>query len=79
MAQTEDEKRAAAEAKAQTAAEARIAELEKQLAAAAEKEAAAEARVTDLHGQLEATRLSAPNPLPAGGTVTIDATGTVVS
>lgn len=79
MAQTEEEKQAATEARAQKAAEERIAELEKRLDAAAKKEAAAEARVADLQGQLESTRLSAPNPVPASGTVTIDATSTVVS
>ncbi len=79
MPQTEEEKQAAEDAKAQKAAEARVAELEKALATAEEKQAAADAKVADLEGQIAGIAATAPGPMPSGGTVTVNAKGEVAS
>ncbi len=79
MAQTEEEKQAAEDAKAQKAAEARVAELEKQLAEAEKKQADADAKAAELEGHLAATRMGAPMPMASGGTITVNAAGEVAS
>ena len=69
---------AEARAEAQRVAEEKAAELEKRLAAAEEREKAAAAKVEALEGDLAAVRASAPEPMAAGGTITVNAKGEVV-
>jgi len=58
---------------------ARTAEIETRLAAAEEREAKAAARVAALEAELARTAMSAPAPVSAQGTVTVNHKGEVVS